>query len=196
MDLETMKNICQRPYPQNRQGIWSVIRTHRIISIKGICMSIGMPENTVRAFVKSLELACYLKEFYREKKPKRIYYKLIRDNGVLAPRIKKDGSPLDPLPEQKMWFAMKPLSRFTALDLGFSTRLGEDKADAYCQKLSDAGFLKIVHHDPKNNRNTYFVIPSKCKGPLSPTIFEDGTVYDQNTDSIAFTPETMEAANE
>jgi hypothetical protein len=68
-------------------------------------------------------------------------YTLVRDVGVDAPRLRKDGTELPETAQMKMWLIMKILNLFTVDDLKEATHTPPATVETYLRHLTQAGYL-------------------------------------------------------
>jgi hypothetical protein len=113
------------------------------------------------------------------------YYSLNRDTGPVAPRVRRDGTPVTQgQGRTNMWRVMRVLGKFNALELAVhaSTEQHQVKpaeADKYCQFLARAGYLR-------RNGKTYQTISSRYSGPKPPMIQRIKQVYDPNLKTVVW----------
>ena len=115
-------------------------------------------------------------------------YRLLRDMGVDAPRLKKDGTPLPPPGRSRMWQAMPILGTFTARELALAASLpeatvAESEAEYYCRWLEKGRYLRRVSGNGETPR--YQSIPARRHGPKAPQILAIRRVFDPNTGEMA-----------
>jgi hypothetical protein len=115
-------------------------------------------------------------------------YRLVRDVGLEAPRLKRDGTPCrQGLAREQMWRTMQELVSFSPRDLAgtASTDLipvSEVDAKAYLKALKAAGYLQVVREATKRTQACYRLI--KRTGPLPPMVQRTKVVFDQNLGEI------------
>lgn len=119
-------------------------------------------------------------------------YRLLRDMGVDAPRLKKDGTPLPPPGRSRMWQAMPILGTFTARELALAASLpeaavAESEAEYYCRWLEKGRYLRRVSgmDGGKGETPRYQSIPARRHGPKAPQILAIRRVFDPNTGEMA-----------
>ena len=127
--------------------------------------------------------------------------KLIRDNGVEAPRLKRDGSPVTQgLGTEAMWRSMRIIGSFNGRELAAHAsacgiEVKESTAKAYIIVLHAAGYLKVVEaaklaspgKPPAQAR--YVLAPGKYTGPRPPMIQRTKTLYDPNLAKVVWNEE-------
>ena len=110
-------------------------------------------------------------------------YCLLRDMGVDAPRLKKDGTFLPPSGRSRMWQAMPILGTFTARELALAASLPEARIEYYCRWLEKGRYLRRI--SGKGETPRYQCIPARRHGPKAPQILAVRRVFDPNTGEIA-----------
>lgn len=115
-------------------------------------------------------------------------YRIVRDTGADAPRLKKDGTPLPPSGRSRMWRAIPILGTFTARELAHAASLPEvpvadSEAEYYCRWLEKGAYLRRV--SAKRETPRYQTIPARHHGPKAPQVLAVRRLYDPNTGEIA-----------
>lgn len=168
-----------------RDAVWQAIRamapaefTVRDIGAR-VASGLDLPRDYLRGLVKAGIVALVGNP---PLKPSR--YRLIRDVGVEAPRVRPDGT-LDDAPsdQERMWQAMKVLRAFRAADIQASTQIAAlISIRGYIAHLHRAGYLAIVEPGIRGRREaSYRLLPTQNTGPRPPTIKRGRIVVDQNT---------------
>lgn len=118
-------------------------------------------------------------------------YILIRDAGVEAPRVTRDGKPVtDGAVNEAMWAAMKALREFDTVELAQAASSTRKTAQTYVGALARAGYLVCtsealrggVGRDGRLAR--YRFNRAKNTGPRAPLVCRDKSVMDANTGTI------------
>ncbi len=114
------------------------------------------------------------------------FYRLLRDTGYHAPRLKADGTPVKAGGStQNLWNSMRRLKQFSARDLAAHSttshvEVPENHAKVYCSHLLAAGYLKVVQKAaPPKRAAIYRLI--RDTGPVPPKTQRIHQVYDPNT---------------
>lgn len=112
-------------------------------------------------------------------------YALVRDTGVEAPRLRKDGSELPPTAQQLMWEAMRILGEFTACSLAASASTDEvtvpvGTAASYVRHLLAAGYLTSRSCDCGSP--AYRMVEDT--GGFAPLIQRTKVVFDPNLNQV------------
>lgn len=189
----------------SRQRVWEAIRKHAgTFTLYQISRKANADDETVYTYLLSLQRGGFLegtlpagsKPGKAEKK-----WKLIRDNGVEAPRLKRDGSPVTQgLGTEAMWRSMRIIGSFNGRELAAhasacGVEVKETTAKAYIIVLHAAGYLKVVEaaklaspgKPPAQAR--YVLAPGKYTGPRPPMIQRTKTLYDPNLAKVVWNEE-------
>lgn len=175
------KPIDKQQPTECRQAIWDGIKSHpeAAFTITEIAKYTRLEVSTVRDYIIGLLKAGYLggtKEYF-----------LIKDTGVDAPRVRKDGTPVTQgRGRQQMWNAMRVLKTFTALELAFNAsteehQTAESEAKSYCLALFKAGYLV------RRKASQYQLLAPMWTGPQPPQIQRTKQIYDPNLKRVVWT---------
>lgn len=184
--------------PAGRQGIWQAIRAQRqAFTVSSLAQATDIRRDTIRSYLHCLEAARYIDPLPDEPGT----YLLLRDVGVEAPRVTKDGRPVTQgLAREQMWRTMKILtSAWSHRDLAIAASteavpVAEDDAKDYCRNLTLAGYLMIVvkgkgGSGPQVAATRYRFDRTKNTGPRPPMVQRMRTVFDPNLGRIVWHPE-------
>ncbi len=113
-----------------------------------------------------------------------VVIRLVRDVGVIAPRLGADGRRLRPAANDVMWAAMMAMGTWTIADLKLACNHAETGRPAipdqsmhrFMSDLRAGGFITVGASPPK----LYVLLPSHQTGPRAPLVTPDG-VFDRNT---------------
>lgn len=189
----------------SRQRVWEAIRKHAgTFTLYQISRKANADDETVYTYLRSLEKGGFLEGVKQpgakigtaEKK-----WKLIRDNGVEAPRLKRDGTPVTQgLGTEAMWRSMRIIGNFNARELAAhacasGVVVKESTAKTYVGALAAAGYLKVAEaaklaspgKPPVQAR--YALAPGKYTGPRPPMIQRTKTLYDPNIGKVVWAEE-------
>ena len=124
-------------------------------------------------------------------------YVLVRDVGVDAPRVTKDGKPVTQgLGNELLWQAMKPLKEFDYVELVAAVAeraaaagivVSAETAKSYCTALERAGYLVLASAAVPGRgkkRARYRFVRSADTGPRAPLITKQKEVLDGNTNEL------------
>ncbi len=171
-----------------RDIIWKAIRELKTFTKQDLLYKTDVNLGTICTFLTSLENADYIskKEIKKQKNNMPLFeYCLIKDIGVDAPKVRKDGSRVKPKATDNMWRTMRILKKFSVKDLILNAttddvQIKPTSADSYCKYLCRAGYLV------RNADKTYTFLQSKYTGPLAPMIQRIKQLYDPNIGKIVY----------
>lgn len=179
------KPINEQQPTECRQAIWDEIRRYKNgFSIKDL--DIKLAASSINDYLMGLFKAEYLELVNPSTSSKPAAYRLIRDIGNDAPRVRRDGTPVTQgQGRQQMWNAMHILKTFTFTDLAFNAStddhtVAESEAKTYCAALCRAGYLVT------RPEGRYMLIPSMWTGPHPPQIQRTKQVYDPNLKRVVW----------
>jgi hypothetical protein len=179
--------------PQGRQGIWEAIRAQREgFTVASLATATDIHRDTIRTYVRGLEAAGYVDV----PAPIAPFYRLVRDVGVEAPRVTRDGKPVTQgAAREQMWRAAKMLTEFSWRDLAIAasteaTPVNEDDAKDYCANLAKAGYLAVVVLGKASGKGSmptrYRFVRSRNTGPRPPMVQRLHSVFDPNERRIVW----------
>lgn len=178
----------------NRQRVWETIRKHpEGISCYTISRRTELNDETVKTYISSLRKAGYIER--GAGLGDRTEYRLIRDVGSEAPKLKLDGSPSrHGLGTEAMWRTLRILDNLNASELAlhasYSIPTTVATAKNYLKWLNWAGYLTIIFPSIPGRQARYSLKTGMYTGPLPPIIQRCGQLYDPNLNLIAFTRNT------
>lgn len=121
-------------------------------------------------------------------------WRLVRDTGAEAPRVRADGSPVTQgLGREQMWRTIRLLRAefdFRELAIAASTDVQPvSDADArfYVQHLARVGYLRRVRPDDRKRPARWRL--ARDTGPLAPKVCKAKVVWDPNTGAVALAEE-------
>ena len=175
---------------QTRDAMWKVIRNFadEPFTSRDIQQQTNCSTDQVNSYIRGLYRAEILalvevrevKGFFKGKK----VYRLAKDMGVEAPRVRNDGSFVTQgRGREQMWETMRSMRTFTALDIHvFASTddhpVAKTEAITYCKILARAGYLQ-------RNGQSFTLI--KRTGPKPPMIQRTKSVYDPNLNQVVWT---------
>ena len=170
------------------QSIWEAIRDRG--SKPFICEDIqcvaDASRRTVQDYLARLVAAGILE---RIEGGARLQWRLLRDPGPDAPRLRADGSEVVTGGGiANMWRSMRMMPQFTPRDLAAHSTTAhvtvtEGTAKQYCQHLHAAGYLRVVRKAvPLKNQAVYRLI--RNTGPRAPQLQRVKSIYDPNDGSL------------
>lgn len=154
------------------------------------CSKVEMP--SVREYVICLEAAGNLKAVGTEGRGhvKKVFC-LAKDNGVEAPRVRRDGSPVKyGRGSDAMWAAITALDSFTAAMLAEIAQVKKCTATNYCSALGRAGYLEVARPGKGAGVGSAAAV-WRCAQkhrtkPRAPMVTRLKAVYDPNIHSIVW----------
>ena len=183
-----------------REYIWAAIRElaaqNRCFTVTDIERSTGQPSQTVRTYLQGLDKAGYLESIDANNQPAA--WQLIKDVGVDAPRVTKDGNQVTQgRGRENMWRTMKILKEFNYVDLAIHASTEQHpvkplEARDYINYLHKAGYLVCVKQSRPGSTTTtgckarYRFLKSKNTGPKPPMIQRVKHVYDANLGEVVW----------
>lgn len=181
--------LAAKGQASGRQILWEEMRSLRVFSMVDLD-PLGVERATAKSYVECLEAGGFLVREGESRRFQRIVYRLVRDVGIEAPRLRADGTPVvQGQAREQMWRAMKMLCQFSFVDLAVSAsteavRVSEVDARDYVRHLSHAGYLAILKPATPTSKAVYRL--AKNTGPLSPMVTRAKVVFDPNLGRIAW----------
>ena len=180
------KPMNKRNGLDTRQAVWAaILRLRTYFTARQIREETLLSMDSVREYVSGLEAAGYIaRDEQDEDKPGPVVWYLVKDIGVEAPRVRKDGTPVTQgQGRENMWNAMRIMRTFTAFELAVASRtqdcfVEESTAADYAKHLCKAGYLS------KRPNGIYLMLPSSYTGPLAPMIQRTKRVWDPNQHKV------------
>jgi hypothetical protein len=191
------KTVDKMNGPDSREAVWAAIRRLQAFTVRELNMETNMNVKSVRDYVTGLAAAGYLEKAGAESTGAAnvgntaIRWKLVRDIGVDAPRVRKDGTMvIQGRGRQQMWRTMRIIGTFSVLDLAVTAStedclIAEATAEEYIKFLRLAGYLKKV-------KGGYRLLPGRYTGPKAPMIQRVKQVWDQNIKQVMWSSRNKE----
>lgn len=190
--------IAAAPKPSGREVVWRHIRLMAAgFTLRDLNRATDIPRDTIASYLQGLTAAGYLE---RTPRTDANEWRLIRDVGSEAPRVRPDGTPVTQgLAREQMWRTMKRLDGFSWRDLALaastdSVPVADEDAKSYCHDLAVAGYLleivkgkgggKAVSHPSRYRFNR-----AKNTGPRAPMVQRMKTIFDPNLGRVVWHPE-------
>jgi hypothetical protein len=176
-----------------RQRLWEHIRATKGRDFEQLDVTpAGITNDSVCDYLQGLTNAGFLK-ITRQSKPDRTRqrWKLVKDPGVEAPRVRKNGEVVTQgCGNEAIWGAMQALGSFTPRVLAEMSDQKESTVKAYCLALKNAGYLTVERESKTGGRKgiqaQYRLLNSKVHGPRPPMITRLKAVYDPNIHAIVW----------
>ncbi|MEF8769382.1 hypothetical protein [Candidatus Accumulibacter contiguus] len=196
-----------------RQRVWEAIRSLSACALGGGEESrwfaaddlsrqakIEMP--VVREYCKCLVAAGYLRSATSAAgRGVKTSFALDKDNGIEAPRVRRDGSPVTQgSGTQAMWDAITVLDSFTPAFLAELAMVKPATAANYCGYLYRAGYLTLLKPGHGTGRggvaSVWSCARAHRKKPRAPMITRLKAVYDPNIHEIVWREDAGTAADQ
>jgi hypothetical protein len=186
----------------SRQRVWEAIRKYAgAFTCYQISRKAKADDGTVYTYLRSLEKGGYIEGqegnqllfAFKEKK-----WKLVRDNGVEAPRLTRDGKPVvQGMGNEAMWRSMRIVGEFNARELAAHASASgiavkEQTAKSYISALKAAEYLATATGAASKGigkgavQARYRLAPGKYTGPRPPMIQRTKSVYDPNLGKVVW----------
>ena len=181
-----------------RQRIWEAIRSSSTeFTTDGISRRSKVELDIVRSYMKSLALGGWISISSKGGIGQPNIFTLQRDNGIEAPRVRKDGSEVvQGSVNEAMWGAICVLMEFTSQQIAEISGASPATAKTYCRMLAKAGYLQPISKGKgvgKGGITTVWQsVRSRNSGPRAPMITRLKAVYDPNLHEVAW----MEGADD
>lgn len=187
-----------------RQRVWEAIRRQReAFTQPSIAEAVRGLESIIKDYFQCLLNGRYIEVISEEAVgpgiAKRRTYRLVRDNGVEAPRLTRSGEEVTQgAGTEAMWGTMHRLfekhdfnwSELAAFASTEKAPISQDTAKKYVRFLHQAGYLRCTVPE-KLGRNAqqarFRLISTMYTGPRAPMIQRAHQVYDPNTNRVMWT---------
>lgn len=186
----------------DRQAIWEAVRILGKIGpfttadVRGQLHG-RTPLGKVREYLNSLAAAGHMVKLPNQGVASYTQYRLIKDTGIDAPRVRADGSEVTQgQGREQLWRGMKILGEFSAADLIHAAAQEIKLSDAkqYASYLHKAGYLVVTGKPSTHGGLTrYRLLQSQYTGPKPPMIQRVKQVYDPNLGRVVW---PLEAGHE
>jgi len=191
-----------------RQLVWEAIRAQRGAEWTRyhIARVADVKDGTVATYVQSLEKAGIVAVSRQEKASSGAsicFYKLARDEGIEAPRVRRDGARVTQgMAQEQMWRTLRMLNAdINTRELVAHASTPEipvavSAANDYLQILHAAGYLiRTVAGKGTGNggiQARYRLSAVRNTGPRPPMVCRTRVVYDPNLDKVVYQPHVTE----
>ncbi|MCG9086855.1 hypothetical protein [Laribacter hongkongensis] len=185
-----------------RQRIWEAIRNRRDgFGYEDLCIDCRIEDRSIRTYVYSLQRGGFVEPLgERSSTREASRFRLVRDNGLEAPRLTRDGKPVaQGRGNESMWQAMRLIGPFCARELAAyasasGAAVSEGTAASYISALLKAGYLVVVEPSRAAGKHgrlqaRYALPGSKYTGPRPPMIQRTKSVYDPNLGEVVWRQE-------
>ncbi|MCL2297786.1 MAG: hypothetical protein FWC38_00445 [Proteobacteria bacterium] len=179
-----------------RQWIWEELRRKNESSIIALAAATNNETEAVRSYIRALLNGGYVEIAEANKRASYVVYRLIKNVGVDAPRLRPDGTPAtNGAARDAMWRTMRILQcDFSATELAGAASTDDcvvtpETARLYVRHLCAAGYLQRVGDRAEA---CYVLKPSRNTGPRAPIVQKTKCVYDPNLGEIVWHEEIEE----
>jgi len=188
-----------------RDAIWSAIRQLTVFTLDDIVAVTQknrrlnpVTVSLAKPYVQGLEAAGFVALVGEVEQSGQLQsqWKLTKNNGVNAPRVRKNGDPvMQGRNREQMWQTMWILKEFNARDLAVAAAtkdvpVSDNTAKDYIYNLHKAGYL-IQTQAAKNSGGLarYRALPSMHTGPKPPMVQRIKQVFDPNINQVVWPKE-------
>lgn len=187
-----------------RQRIWEKVRQLRRFTARQLRGELPgvITMATVRSALQCWQAGGFLagKDESRSGAPGEIY-ELVKDTGIEAPRVRKDGSAVTQgQGNEALWGAMEALGSFNARVLSSMAGVPLSTTKTYCAYLHKAGYLVVEREGKGQGKGgvltTYRLLRSRITGPRPPMITRLKSVYDPNTNKLVWQQDPQEVLDD
>lgn len=193
-----------------RQAVWQAARRLKQFTLVDLWHASKEERGTIRTYLTALERGGYVAVIEKREKPKATLglrsktlfkeqvYQLVRDVGIEAPRLKRDGTPsTQGIGREQMWRTMKMIGDFNFRDLAVAATteamaISESDAGDYARHLHRAGYLTLVAKATHKSPAVYRFIKAKNTGPRAPMVQRLKSIFDPNTRTVVWSEEPTE----
>lgn len=152
----------------------------------------GINDYTIKSYLNRLLKGEYVvvidkRELYGNAKV--FTYRLLKDMGVHAPRLAKNGKiTTQGVGRTNMWRSMSALPSFDYKDLVDTASAPVKPAEAkdYIKHLYRSGYLTLIKKGNPASPARYKLLPTKYTGPLSPMVQRIKRVFDPNLNKVVW----------
>lgn len=176
-----------------RQRAWEELRLRTLhgdpVSMPDLAAILDVETLELRDYLAGLVAAGYVQMIRANKRGAPASYKVVRDNGAEAPRVKRDGAPLiKGLPEEQMWRVLRSPAGadITAVQLAAyagtpTLTVSELAAEAYLGQLAGAKYIAPLPTRRGAAQRWRLVSDT---GPKPPMIARIDSLYDPNISTL------------
>lgn len=186
-----------------RQRIWAAIRAWAgtgdgTFTVDGLARTAKLEIEPIQAYLRGLVAGGWVLIVMQGGRGVKNVYRLEKDNGIEAPRVRQDGSEVTQgSGNEALWGVITVLDSFTAQTIADIANVAPHTAKTYCLFLSRAGYL-IVTSQGKGHGNggvatVYRTVKTRISGPRAPMITRLKVVYDPNLHQVVWSEGADEA---
>ncbi|MGD9862566.1 MAG: hypothetical protein AB7S99_05070 [Pseudodonghicola sp.] len=178
----------------NRQAVWDIMRSEHERGGAWLTLGAIVDRAEVHRKTGADYLGCLVAGGYAERGDDEVLgcakWRLIKDGGHHAPRLRKDGSTVTQgAGLANIWRSMRMLRKFSTVDVALhsstpATQVTESTVKSYCSMLLATGYLRVLQKaDPVKGRKAIYQLVRNT-GPKPPMIQRVKQVYDPNTGTV------------
>lgn len=176
----------------SRQRVWEQIKHHKeLFRIDHIANQSRTDSETAKTYIQCLVKGGYVVRL-TEALFEETEFQLIRDVGIEAPRLNRDGTPVTQgMGQEAMWRCLRIMGPMDARQLAAHAstcgiKIKEASARRYVIALKRAGYLKVVFECNRRlgKLEVLQLLSHMNTGPRSPQIQRVKTVYDPNLNKV------------
>lgn len=194
-------NLIAASSYSSQEVIWATVRKLKQFTSADLICHIGnkhpVNDETVKSYLSRLLKGDYLAaEKGAYKGGCCVYrYTLVKDTGIDAPRLTKDGKPsTQGLGREQLWRTMRIIGDFNYRDLVLAAstehvQIAESEARTYIKHLHSAGYLVEIKPCERGRHPkpaVYRLLPSKFTGPKPPMVQRVKQVFDPNLNKVMY----------
>lgn len=194
------KRVDQLRPNERREAVWETIRKMQRFTVHELHLETLLSKATIRDYVIGLTRAGYLKEDGKKDgeatKMPAVIYKLKRDIGIEAPRVKRDGTEVTQgRGREQLWRTIRILGEFTAKELAVTASTENhhvtfNEAKTYLLFLHKAGYVRCITPGKPGSQYTAGNLARyrsvRHTGPKPPQVQRIKQVYDPNLKKVVW----------
>lgn len=190
-----------------RERAWAAMRQLRVFTAYTLARASKNDDETVASYIQCLVRAGFVD--FKEAPPgpdgkyDQWHYTLVRDVGIHAPRLRRDGAVVTQgSGREQMWRTLRIIpGDFTARDLAHQASTDAVLVDIedvrfYLRYLERAGYIQLVAKGGPGRLARYRFIRARNTGAKAPMIQRVRHVYDPNIGKVVWAPLPEEVADE
>jgi hypothetical protein len=186
------KPVDQQQPSECRQAIWDWIRGNSTTEFTARDIDVRLEISTIGDYLTGLKNAGHLEVVTAGGKGLPTVYKAVNLGGHIAPRVRKDGTPVTQGKSRLfMWRVMQILKTFTSLDLAYNAStpehaVSEVDAKDFIGHLFRAGYLVHAKTVKPGQKQVYRLKAGMWTGPQPPQVQRTRQIYDPNLQRVVW----------
>jgi hypothetical protein len=181
-----------------RQRIWEQLRIRRDeFQVLAIAQHANAEIATVQTYLLCLQAGGYVEAVTRGHLKKAVY-RLVKDDGLEAPRLTRKGEPVKQgRISEAIWRTLRILDVLDARQIanhvsasGLDVKLAYVRT--YLSMLKKAGYLHVVRASTPHRLELIRLKPNMNTGPRAPQVQRVKTLYDPNLNKVMFAEDPEE----